>query len=533
MSMFGDYKSYKKYEPAYDSWKYNRDLAEAKRMAYLKKHPQEINEEDIQRGKTLIRAIDIMDEYSQKRAQDMEAAASAGVETALMLASAVGAVMGLGASSLKSVQKFLGKIAGKYKLNKEFLTTFVPLLGGLVTGLIVSFPLQAWTARAQVSASRKGRFEAMRKDLNSPNGFAILTPEQAEEAKEIMNNLPEEKEKKRKKISGGLKNWKELAVDSKEYKTQRRLFEEELAEVQKHIDDELTPEETENAKKEQQLLTKLVEKIDISSQDYAQNAEMAIGLVSTGLLAGGFLTGAVTKKILSLCKLKSAETTENIIQFATLLATVGLSIAGTLIAKDASRVGRFKVKQELLKHPETFVYVDDNKTKDIEDIEISNPKQNVFAFLKEAWKNRKEYNKYKETIAKEEKRFYQAVEKLKLSQEQLKDAKRLQRNTFMTFNTVDEKSQKYSESVEALGESVSYLLSSISNLMIITLMGLFSKKIAGANKVEGILRGAGIALISAIPVMLFNIYMTKEQKKASRVANMLAINEMSDYRKFR
>ena len=260
---------------------------------------------------------------------------------------------------------------------------------------------------------------------------------------------------------------------------------------------------------------------------------MAIGLVSTGLLAGGFLTGAVTKKILSLCKLKSAETTENIIQFATLLATVGLSIAGTLIAKDASRVGRFKVKQELLKHPETFVYVDDNKTKDIEDIEISNPKQNVFAFLKEAWKNRKEYNKYKETIAKEEKRFYQAVEKLKLSQEQLKDAKRLQRNTFMTFNTVDEKSQKYSESVEALGESVSYLLSSISNLMIITLMGLFSKKIAGANKVEGILRGAGIALISVIPVMLFNIYMTKEQKKASRVVDMLAINEMSDYRKFR
>ena len=32
-------------------------------------------------------------------------------------------------------------------------------------------------------------------------------------------------------------------------------------------------------------------------------------------------------------------------------------------------------------------------SQDIEDIEISNPKQNVFAFLKEAWKNRKEYVK--------------------------------------------------------------------------------------------------------------------------------------------
>ena len=535
MSMLDDYKSYKKYEPVYANWKYNRDLMEAKRMAYLKEHPQEINKEDIQRGKTLIRAIDIMDEYSQKRAQDMEAAANAGVETVLVLAAVSGAALGTAASGLKAVQKFMGKLAGKYKLNKDFLTAFIPMLGGLITGLIVSFPLQAWAARTQVSASRKGRFEAMRKDLNSPNCFAILTPEQTEEAKELMENLPEEKKKKisAKKLTGGLKTWKELAIDSKEYKTQRKLFEAELAEARKHLNDDFTPEETENAKKEQQLLTKLIEKIDISSQDYAQNAELSIGLLGTGILAGGFLTGAIIKKILSMCKVKSARTAETIVQFVTLLATIGVDTAGTLIAKDASRVGRFKIKQELLKNPETFVYVDDNKAKNIDDVEISKPKQNIFAFLKEAWKNRKEYNKYKESIAKEEKRFYQAVEKLNLTQEQLKDAKRLQRNTFMTFNTVDEKSQKYSESIEALGEAINYLLSSISSLLVIGLMGLFSRKSKGTGKVEGLLRGTGIALLSVIPVMLFNIYITKEQKKASRVANMMAINELSDYRQFR
>ena len=62
MSMFGDYKAYKTYEPAYASWKNRRDIKEAKRLEYLKRHPNEISKEDIQRGQTIIRAIDIMDE---------------------------------------------------------------------------------------------------------------------------------------------------------------------------------------------------------------------------------------------------------------------------------------------------------------------------------------------------------------------------------------------------------------------------------------------------------------------------------------
>ena len=42
-----------------------------------------------------------------------------------------------------------------------------------------------------------------------------------------------------------------------------------------------------------------------------------------------------------------------------------------------------------------------------------------------------------------------------------------------------------------------------------------------------------VILLSTVPSILINAYITKEQKKASRVANMMAINEMSDYRQFR
>ncbi len=79
MSTFGDYKTYKKYEPLYSNWKNQRDMVEAKRAEYLRLNPDKVNQEDLQRGKALIRAIDIMDEYSQKRAENMEIATETAV----------------------------------------------------------------------------------------------------------------------------------------------------------------------------------------------------------------------------------------------------------------------------------------------------------------------------------------------------------------------------------------------------------------------------------------------------------------------
>ena len=43
----------------------------------------------------------------------------------------------------------------------------------------------------------------------------------------------------------------------------------------------------------------------------------------------------------------------------------------------------------------------------------------------------------------------------------------------------------------------------------------------------------GIVLLSAIPGIFINAYITREQKKASRIADMKAINELNDYRKFK
>ena len=541
MSTFGDYKSYKKYEPAYANWKNKRDIQESKRMAYLKQNPNEMSKEDIQRGQALVRAIDIMDEYSQKRAQDVEVATQSVVSMALEFMIFAG--MGLGAlvGKLKPVNNLISKHI-KNKKHASFLSTIIPVAIGGALGTIASFPLQAWGAKAEVSASRRGRFEAMRNELKNPNGFAVLTDEQIAEARKNSKDIVLDEDKKTNKMTAklseafGIGTLKSMALDGGEYKKQRKAFELELASDNAHINDKMSPKDIEKAKKDQQLLTKLVEKIDSASQDYAENAELAAGTFVTGVMALSFLGDLAISKLMKMCKVQSAQKISVATKIAGLVASIGAAIWTSQITKQASRVGRYKVKQELMQNPEAFVYVDDKKANEVKDFEINTTKkQSLIEFLKSAYKNNKEYEKHQKATAKDEKRFYKAIEDLELSEEQIKDAKQLQKNAFRTFNKVDDNSQKYSESVEALGQASMFPINLICTSigMAIGIPLLLKKSKTSLQEAEKFAKYFGITLLSSMPAVLANAYITKQQKKASRVADMLAINEMQDYRNFK
>ena len=205
------------------------------------------------------------------------------------------------------------------------------------------------------------------------------------------------------------------------------------------------------------IITDLSKKIssmlqDIASQDYAENAELATQALVAGTLAFGTLFNLLLSKALKAMKVKSEAKISAISQIAAVTIPVIFSIASAQIQKQASRVGRFKIKQDLMNNPSKLVYVSDENIADLKDVNvIQDRKEGLFKFLTHAWKNNKEYNQYKKTTAKQEEKFYKAIETLELTPEQIKDAQTLQRNTFKTFNKVDEKSQKYSESIEALG----------------------------------------------------------------------------------
>lgn len=537
--MFGDYKSYKLYAPQYAEWKSARDLAETKRKTYLKQNPNEIKTQDIQTSKTILRAIDIMDEYSQKRAEDMEVAAESVVSMGLEVALIIGAGIGFLTTRLKPFQKLIEKYAKDNKKMQNIMAYTAMGIGGII-GSVAAFPLYAWAAKAEVKASRKGRFEAMRKELNDTKTFAVLTPEQEQEVNKNLKTLGLQKEVKNpfKGIKESWETIKEMTTDSPEYLRQRMVFEQRLNSDIQHFNEELSPEEIENAKKDQQLLTKLVEKIDIASQDYAENAELATSTLITLAVGFGSLFTLGYEKLAQKFKWKQSSIPAGI----GLLGMLGASIMSASIQKQAARVGRFKAKQELVKNPEQLVYVSDEKTGKITDIEVKpQEKLGMFKFLKEAWKNNKEFEKWKETEGAKEKNITKALSNIELSEEQMKEARRLQHNTFKTFNKVDEKSQKYAESIEAIGQSIQYPLSLVfSGIGMIfgikhlekALAQMDKQKVDKAFVTNAYMKYIAVIFLSTLPSILINAYITKEQKKASRVANMLAINEMQDYKHF-
>ena len=532
--MFGDYKSYKKFAPQYTEWKSKRDFQEAKCIKYLQENPNAVKQADIQKSKAILRAIDVMDEYSQRKAENAEVATESIVSTGLELAMMAGMGLAFLAIQLKPLQNLLKKYSKNDK-KLAFMYTMASTVAGGMLGTVAAFPLYAWAAKAEVKASRRGRFEAMKKELSDPKTFAVLNEEQEKQLAQNLKTLETQKEKK--EIFKGFKeSWeavKGLAVDSKSYLKQRLEFEIDLAKDKKHFDKELTTKEIENAKKDQQLLTKLVEKIDIASQDYAENAELATSAVMTTVFSLGALFTLCYEKIAKSLKLK----TTAVPAYLSMGAMLFSSIFAAQIQKQASRVGRFKAKQELLKNPEQLVYVADEKTGEIKDVQINSQKKTgMFKFLKEAWKNNKEFEKWKKTQGAEEKKLSKAMENIELSDEQLKDAKRLQHNTFKTFNKIDENSQKYAESIEALGQAIQYPLGLILGGIGVALGMKHLTKIKNpkntAEMTMPLIKYVSTVFLATLPSIGINAYITKEQKKASRVANMLAINEMQDYRNF-
>ena len=62
---------------------------------------------------------------------------------------------------------------------------------------------------------------------------------------------------------------------------------------------------------------------------------------------------------------------------------------------------------------------------------------------------------------------------------------------------------------------------------------LFKATTSKTQQTSNFMKYFGIVMLSTIPAMFINAYITKEQKKASRIADMKAINELEDYRKFK
>lgn len=128
-------------------------------------------------------------------------------------------------------------------------------------------------------------------------------------------------------------------------------------------------------------------------------------------------------------------------------------LIGLKLQKSAARAGRYTAKRELEKDPRNFIgYTEEDyeEVKDVKNTKKPESKIKEYAmFIPRVIKQYYAYQKYKNTEFKQNKLLQEQLQKQDVTEEQLRDAKNLQRKLFNTFEKVDDNSQTYSESMEA------------------------------------------------------------------------------------
>ena len=464
-------KNYNKY----DDWE-QKQADERAKKEYLAANldiPKDKLELTQKRAETVIRATEIMDARSEDNCQDVEQLTGL-VSMAILLGlnfTQVPLTNFLDKRYKSYLNKKIEKLDDEIKnltdqnvinLKQEQRKKFMQKLSGskvrtiapMVTlGLVLAsaIGLILWGNSKQKEASRIGRYQAKQDELKGLENFAIYTPEQLEKAKEIAKTIPDEKE--RNSISKMLKELKDIKADKKAY--EKWLAEKDPNEIEKLKSVNLSPEQLRLAQEDKELIVDAVKEINIKAEEYSENVENAfdtLGMLSWIIAAP---LGIGINKLLKLAKankiLRSVVST-----FVPVITALGIQMKGTLEEKNASRIGRYKARQDLLKNPARLMAYSDEDMKKAENIKSDKQKQSFwqklggsFSFLASYFKDKSEYVKYKKTTQKENEKLQKAFKQIELSEEQKADAKVLQKNVFRAFDEIDEMSQRYSEDVEA------------------------------------------------------------------------------------
>lgn len=478
-------RNWKKYEP----WEKQQERLELAKKEYLKQNPASAQQklEAEKYGNTIIRAINVMDEYSEDKAEDMENATQAGKMVPIQIASFAGAGLGT----------VLGIKMAKGKLPIIYATTFA---GSIITTLAASIPLDIYATKAQVWASKVARFQAREKELKDPKNFVIYTPEQIAQGKKIAETLPDEEEKE-SKIKKIIPLWesgesvKSVVKDRKEYKEWRKKYEAEDAQIKASYPMGVPLDKKQKAHEDQQRITNAVRKINIKAEEYSENVETATKTVGAFAEVGiGATVGLGINYLIK--KLNLGENSfigkhNKAVSFlAAMVSIIGMTTYFTKLQKDAARVGRFKAKQELMDDPASFIHVDQQQLNaTAQNIKVPDKNKGFFTELVNStkqlftsYRERQEYKKYKKTTAKEEEKLRRALKQVKVSDEQIREAKNLQDKTFNAFEKIDENSQKYTEAVELATDTAKQ---TIPQLIFLGLLGAGTGAFIWAEKKFG------------------------------------------------
>ena len=137
-----------------------------------------------------------------------------------------------------------------------------------------------------------------------------------------------------------------------------------------------------------------------------------------------------------------------------LVSSIPASLIALKLQKSSARAGRYTAKRELEQDPRNFIGYTEEDFKEVKDIKgkkqsFGEKVKEYALFIPTVLKQYYAYDKYKKTEFKEHQLLMDELKKSEVSEDQLRDAKNLQRKLFNTFEKIDDNSQIYSESMEA------------------------------------------------------------------------------------
>ena len=143
--------------------------------------------------------------------------------------------------------------------------------------------------------------------------------------------------------------------------------------------------------------------------------------------------------------------------FAGVISAIPAALIALNLQKSSARAGRFTAKRELEKDPKNFIGFTDEEYNQVKDIKghkktFGEQFKEYALFIPTVLKQYWAYNKYKRNEFKDHQLLTEQLQKMDVTDEQMRDAKNLQRKLFNTFEKVDDNSQVYSESMEAATE---------------------------------------------------------------------------------
>ena len=374
---------------------------------------------------------------------------------------------------------------------------------------------------SQLGLIRKASFDSSQHIIDNPKLFADLTQEQEKQVQDIVSAEKKtdsaliNKLKDKVDIKSSFKSVKEYNYNKKKYEKEKSVYFEKLN-SKKNI--RLNASEEKQAKENQILFENLIKNVEHDVLVPLQRVETVSNIAYSAIFTGGFLEYLISDKLVEVMHVKNKPLQLAMKIGVPLLTYLLLNKNISDIENKAILATKYKHLKKFSENPLEYTSTEEQK------------KEPLFKFLKNVYHDMKEYDKFEQNELPEIKQRMQAKKQINITKEQEREAKLLQKNTSMVLNNQRERLYEQTVGIESLSETILGPIDILSTALGVKIGSLMTKKLTN-HKLSGMFKGIG-AVIAFIPAAIAEAKLTKQQKTAEKIASMLSIKDMEDYRKF-